>query len=212
MPSRAVLGLVVGLGLTAIPAWAQDAEQLRRELEQIKKQFETMKDGYQKAIESLQKRIESLESRPAAPAIAPAPAPGGPTVGQAPPAAPPASERPGLMDLARPREPYELYRQRGPGQLLFDIGVIGDFVGDFTSGAVASSDTCTFPGGCNRFFPRAVEIGLYGQVDPYASAVVILEAGEEFDGSDRSFSFQLSEAYLNLLTLPSAPRLGSARC
>ena len=124
MRSRVVLGLVVGLGLTAAPAWAQDAEQLRRDLEQIKKQFETMKDGYQKAIESLQKRIESLESRPPAPVVAPAPAPGGPAVGQAPPAAPPASERPSLMDLARPRRalravsparprPAPLRRRRG---------------------------------------------------------------------------------------------------
>jgi hypothetical protein len=210
MRSRVVLGLAMGLGLTAAPAGAQDAEQLRRDLEQVKKQFETMKEGYQKAIESLQKRIESLESRPAAPVAAPAPAPGGPAVGQAPPAAPPASERPGLMDLARPREPYELYRQRGPGQFLFDMGVVGDFVGDFTSGRVASSDTCTFPGGCNRFFPRAVEIAFYGQIDPYASGVVILEAGEEFEGGERSFSFQLAEAYLNLLTLPfgTQARLG----
>jgi hypothetical protein len=31
-----VLGLVIGLGLTAAPCSAQDADQLRRELEQIK--------------------------------------------------------------------------------------------------------------------------------------------------------------------------------
>jgi hypothetical protein len=34
--SRVVLGLVIGLGLTAAPCSAQDADQLRRELEQIK--------------------------------------------------------------------------------------------------------------------------------------------------------------------------------
>jgi hypothetical protein len=201
MRSRVVLGLMIGLGLMTAPASAQDAEQLRRELEQIKQQFDTMKEGYQKAIESLQKRIESLESRPTAPVAAPAPAPDAPAVSQAP-AAPPAREGPSLMELARPREPFELYRQRGPGQLLFDIGVVGDFVGDFTSSKVEQTDTCTFPGGCNRFFPRAIELAFFGQIDPYARGVVILEAGEEFEGGDRSFNFELAEAYLTLLTLP----------
>jgi hypothetical protein len=206
MHSRVVPALVFALSLVAAPVWAQDPEQLRRELEQVKKQFETMKDGYQKAIDSLQKRIESLESRPAPAVPAPAVTTGDPRVGQAPPsappAAPPAREGPSLMELARPREPFELYRQRGPGQFLFDIGVVSDFVGDFTSSRVESTDTCTFPGGCNRFFPRAVEIGFYGQIDPYARGVVILEAGEEFSGGERSFTFELSEAYLTLLTLP----------
>jgi hypothetical protein len=107
-----------------------------------------------------------------------------------------------VLDLARPRQPFDLYRQRGAGQLLFDVGIVGDFIGDFTSNAVAESDTCTFPGGCNRFFPRSIELAFFGQIDPYARAVIVLAAGEENEGGEKSFSLELEEAYLTLLTLP----------
>jgi hypothetical protein len=210
MRSRVVLGLVVGLGLNAAPASGQDADQLRRELEQIRQQFETMKEGYQKAIESLQKRIESLESRPPGPVAAPEPAPAGPPVSQPPvgtPAAPPAREGPSVVELARPRQPFELYRQRGPGQLLFDFGLVGDFIGDFTTKGVERSNTCTFPGGCNRFFVRTVEMNFFGQVDPYARAAVVLEAGEEVSGDERTFDVSLREAHFTLLTLPFGTQL-----
>ena len=62
----------------------------------------------------------------AAPAPAPAAAPE-PALSQA---------SPGVtitpMDLARPREPFSLYERRGPGQILFDMGVAGDFIGNLT--------------------------------------------------------------------------------
>ena len=104
--------------------------------------------------------------------------------------------------MARPRQPFGLYTQRGSGQLLFDIGVSGDFVGSFTSNGVQRSNTCTFPGGCNRVFPRTAEIDLFGQIDPYARAMVIFSAGEEFESGSGDLNARLEEAYLSLLTLP----------
>ena len=205
MRSARMIGLVLVLALAPAPVRGQDAESLRRELQDVKTQFESMKAGYQKAIDALEKRIESLETRPAAP-VAPAPAPAAPTEARPPSeliaAGPSGGGLPSAMDLARPRQPFGLYTQRGSGQLLFDIGVSGDFVGDFTSNGVQRSNTCTFPGGCNRVFPRTAEIDLFGQIDPYARAVVIFSAGEEFDSGSGEFNAQLEEAYLSLLTLP----------
>src|SRR5947199_10614642 len=82
-------------------------------------------------------------------------------------------------DVLRPRQPFALYQQRGSGQLLFDMGIAGDFVGNITSGSVERAGGGTFAGQENRFFPREVELSLFGQIDPYASAVVRIEAGEE---------------------------------
>ena len=76
------------------------------------------------------------------------------------------------MDLARPREPFALYGQRGRGQLLFDMGVAGDFVGNLTQRNVDKADAGTFAGQENRFFPREVELSFFGQIDPYARAEV----------------------------------------
>jgi hypothetical protein len=217
MRSLGWLALAVFLALAPRAAMGQEVDSLRRDLDQMRKQFETMKDSYEKAIETLQKRIDSLERRPApagapSPAAPPAtvtppPAPAAPSAAQAPPGEAPARPFPTLAEIARPREPFALYERRGPGQFLFDIGVVGDFVGDFTSKAVESTDTCTFPGGCNRFFPRAIELGIFGQIDPYARGVVIFEAGEEVEDGSRSFGVELVEAYLQLLTLPFGTQL-----
>lgn len=115
------------------------------------------------------------------------------------------------MDLARPRQPFSLYQQRGSGQLLFDIGVVGDFVGNITQKNVARAGGGTFAGQENRFFPREVELSFFGQIDPYASAVVRIEAAEEAPGQETSVT--LAEAYLTLLTLPfgTQARLGQMR-
>lgn len=204
MRSVWLIGLVLVLTLAPATVRAQDAESLRRELQDVKNQFESMRAGYQKAIDALEKRIESLEVRPAAPAT-PAPAPGPPA--EARPSellatGPPGGGLPSAIDLARPRQPFGLYTQRGSGQLLFDIGVSGDFVGSFTSNGVERSNTCTFPGGCNRVFPRTAEIDLFGQIDPYARAMVIFSAGEEFESGSGDLTARLEEAYLSLLTLP----------
>src|SRR5207245_2249892 len=52
----------------------------------------------------------------------------------------------------------------------------------------------------NRFFPREVELSLFGQVDPYAYAEVRIETGEEARGQE--LGVKLAEASVTLLTLP----------
>src|SRR2546425_2814180 len=107
--------LALGLVLAAGPVRAQEAEVLRRELEQLKQQFQTMQEQYQ----SMSERLQRLEAQPPA-----APAPAAP------------AGLPSLVELARPREPFALYERRGAGQLLFDMGVTGDFAGSLTSKSV----------------------------------------------------------------------------
>jgi len=199
----AVVVSVVALLAPAV-ARAQDAEALRRELDALKRQQEQ----YQKAIESLSERLKRLESQPApapappAPAAPVAQAPGGPG-GQMTPLSP--------MDVARPREPFSLYQQRGAGQLLFDIGVAGDFVGNLTQRNVEKANAGTFGARENRFFPREIELSLFGQIDPYARAEVRIESGEDEPGAGTGVT--LAEAYLQLLTLPygTQAKLGQMR-
>src|SRR5437879_4583431 len=181
------------LALTPAVAVAQDAATLRREIEQLQKQ-----------LQSVTERLQRLEAQPPAPA---APAPGAP----APTATAPSTAPPSAIDLLRPRQPFALYQQRGSGQLLFDTGIAGDFVGNITSGNVERAGRGTFAGHENRFFPREVELSLFGQIDPYASAVVRIEAGEEAPGQETGV--HLAEAYLTLLTLPygTQARLGQMR-
>jgi hypothetical protein len=198
----------VWLALILMPALAhaQDAEALRRELEQLKRQQEQ----YQKAIEALSERLKRLESQPA-PVAAPPVAPGAPPLAQAP--GPPSSETTPLspMDLLRPRQPFSLYQQRGAGQLLFDLGVTGDFVGNLTQRNVEKANAGTFTGRENRFFPREVELNIFGQIDPYARADVRIESGEEEPGAGTGVT--LAEATITLLALPygTQAKLGQMR-
>ncbi len=191
---RSTLGFCLFVVFTALdsPALAQDVEALRREIEQMRKHIETLTERLQ-AIES-----KAQAAPPPAPAAAPPPA-----AAAAPAAAPaPGSPAPGgptLADLARPREPFALYERRGPGQLLFDIGISGDFVGNLTQRSVDKANAGSFAGRENRFFPREIELALFGQVDPYARAEVRVEAGEEEAGE---IALHLAEAHLTLLTLP----------
>src|SRR5437867_9325498 len=186
----ALVFVLLCVGLAPAVATAQDAAALRREIEQLQKQ-----------LQSVTERLQRLEAQPPAPA-------------QVPPAAAPApATAPGLsaIDLARPRPPFGLYQQRGAGQLLFDIGIGGDFVGNLTQKNVEKAQGGTFAGQENRFFPREVELSLFGQIDPYASAVVRIEAGEEARGADTGV--HLAEAYVTLLTPPfgTQARLGQVR-
>ena len=68
--------------------------------------------------------------------------------------------------------------------------------------SIESQHTGTFPGLENRFFPREVEIGLFGMVDPFARADVFIEGAEEFAAGARKIEVSIEEAYLTLLTLP----------
>jgi len=167
--------------LAPAAATAQDPTTLRREIEQLQKQ-----------LQSVTERLQRLEAQPPAPAPAPVAAPGAPGVAAPPP--------PSAIDLARPRQPYSLYQQRGSGQLLFDIGIAGDFVGNITQFNVQKAQGGTFSGQENRFFPREIELALLGQIDPYASAVVRFEAGQS--GRDPETNVSLAEANFTLLALP----------
>ena len=199
MHALVIVSALLIVAFAAAPAAAQDAEALRRELEEMRRSFETMKTQYQKSIDALSDRLKRLETTPAPTAAAPVP----PTIqaAQAPPPAGGLGSSPmSPMDLIRPREPFSLYGQRGSGQLLFDMGVAGDFVGAFAPYNVQKSGAGTFGSQTNRFFPREVELSLFGQVDPFARAEVRIEASQSAPGPDTGVS--LAEANLTLLTLP----------
>jgi len=186
--------VVLSFNLLAGPAQAQEADTLRRELEALRQQFAAVTQSYEQRLKVLGDRLQQLESRaaPAAPAVVP-PA----TTTQT--ASGPAVDAPSLADLARPRQPFALAQ---PGRvLLFDIGVSGDFVADFTSATRERRHDGTFAGRENRLFPREVELGFFGRVDPYASAVVRISAGEEASSS-REVNVRLDEANATLLDLP----------
>ena len=68
------------------------------------------------------------------------------------------------------------------------MGVVGDFVGNLTQRNVDKANAGTFAGRENRFFPREVELSLFGQIDPYARAEVRIEAGEEEPGAETGVS------------------------
>ncbi|PYM95281.1 MAG: hypothetical protein DME04_05325 [Candidatus Rokuibacteriota bacterium] len=195
MRASIVLIALLCLVLTPAVAAAQDAATLRREIEQLQKQ-----------LQSVTERLQRLEAQPPAqpaPSATPAQPPG--------PAAGAPSSAPSAADLLRPRQPYALYQQRGAGQLLFDMGIAGDFVGNITQGNVERAGGGTFAGRENRFFPREIELSLFGQVDPYAAAVVRIESGEEERAAE--LAVHLAEAHLTLLTLPfgTQARLGLVR-
>lgn len=186
---RALALIVISMCTALAPAAAaaQDAAELRREIEQL-----------QKELQSVTERLKRLEAQPPSASTPPAPTAAPPATAAA--AAPPPAAQPSAMDLVQPRQPFALYQQRGSGQLLFDVGLTGDFVGNLTQRNVEKAQGGTFAGQENRFFPREVELSLFGQIDPYASAVVRIEAGEETRGQDTSVS--LAEANVTLLTLP----------
>jgi hypothetical protein len=81
------------------------------------------------------------------------------------------------------------------------MGVTGDFIANFTQRNVDKANAGTFAGRENRFFPREVELSLFGQIDPFARAEVLIETGEE-PNEPGELSLRLAEAHLTLLTLP----------
>lgn len=174
---------VMGLSLLALawgprPALAQDVESLKRELETMRQQFESMKRQYESRLTELGARLQSLEAQKS----------------PAPPA-----------DLLRPRPPFGLAGQPSARQLLFDVGLTGDFIGNVTQKNVDKANAGTFRNRENRVFPREVELGLFGRVDPYASAYAFIEAGEERAGAETRVS--LAEAAMTLLSLPFGTQL-----
>ena len=188
--------LLLSCGSLTAPAHAQDADALRREIETLRSQLTTLTHSYEQRLKALSERVEQLEGgRPSTPSPAAASAPAV--------AAPTAGEGPTLIEMARPRQPFGLAQ---PGRvLLFDIGVSGDFVADGTSATRERRRDGTFAGRENRLFPREVDLALFGRVDPYASAVVRISAGEEpaeTEPSSRELGVRLDEANVSLLSLP----------
>jgi hypothetical protein len=208
MRAFVAFALVLGLLVPAAPVRAQDAEALRREMEQMRKQFEAMQEQYKKTMDSMAERLERVEARPqpAAPAqpVAAQPAPGAPPATDLT-AQRPAGSAPSPLDLIRPRPPFALYERRGPGQLLFDMGVTGDFVGNLTQHNVQKNQGGSFPGLENLFFPREIEVSFFGQIDPYARAEVRIEAGQDQRGEGLNVS--VAEANLTLTALPYGTQL-----
>jgi hypothetical protein len=208
MRALVALALVLGLLVPAAPAPAQDGEALRREMEQMRKQFEAMQEQYKKTMDSMAERLERVEARPqpaaAAPPVAVQPAPGAPPATDLTAQQPPGSA-PSSLDLIRPRQPFALYERRGPGQLLFDMGVTGDFVGNLTQHNVQKNQGGSFPGLENLFFLREGEISFFGQIDPYARAEVRIEAGQDQRGGGLTVS--VAEANLTLTALPYGTQL-----
>lgn len=195
-----VVGLTLVLIAAASPAPAQqDAEALRRELEAMRRNFELLREQQQKAMDAMAERLRKLESQPPAAAAPPAATPS--AVAQTPPPAPgtPPSA-PSALDLLRPRQPFGLSTAHRTSGFLFDMGIAGDFVGNITQRNVDKAGAGTFRGLENRFFPREVEVSLFGQIDPYARGEVRIEMGEETRGQETGVS--LAEAHLTLLTLP----------
>jgi hypothetical protein len=85
------------------------------------------------------------------------------------------------------------------------MGIVGDFIGDFSDKSTAAyQPLATFPSQAQRVFPREIEVGFWGAVDPYARAYVIIEAGEEFDPTNRTseFGVELAEAAGTITALP----------
>src|SRR5262249_61213133 len=95
--------------------------------------------------ESVTDRLKPREAQPPAPSPGPAPPP---SPGAPPPTAQQPAPQPGIspLDIARPRQPFGLYQQRGAGQLLFDIGIAGDFVGNLTGRNIEKAGGGSFPG------------------------------------------------------------------
>ena len=196
------LGIVISallVAVTAAPAGAQDAAAMRREIEQLRQQ-----------LQGLTERLQRLETQPAPQMAAPPPAQPGP-LAQSPANPQTQMSPPSATELLRPRQPFGLYQQRGSGQLLFDMGIAGDFVGSFTQHNVQKANGGTFTGRENRFFPREVELSLFGQIDPFARGEMRIESGEEAPGGEMNVT--LAEAFITLLTLPygTQVKLGQMR-
>ncbi len=193
----------------------QDVETLRRELEAARRQFEATTKAYERKIRELGDRLQTLESRPTSPPpAASTPAAVAVPVAPEPPTAAGAEETLSLAQILAPRQPFALAQ---PGRtLLFDIGVSGDFVADFTSNTRERRHDGTFAGRENRLFPREISVGFFGRVDPYAAAVVRIVAGEEASRpgeASRNVGVTVEEANVSVFTLPfgTTARFGMMR-
>ena len=202
MRARILFTFALGLVVTPIPASAQEAETLRREIEQLRQQLEATQQHYQQAIEALTPGDSSAWRGIPIKAVTPAASQSGgfitlPSFYDLRPAA--GTLLPLRADDARP---VGHGRRRRAGDSSSTWASPGTFVVNLTSSRVERDQVGTFAGRENRVIPREIELALFGQVDPYARATVILEAAEEFEDGERALEFGLAEAYLELTSLP----------
>ncbi|MFQ5881760.1 MAG: hypothetical protein ACE5I9_04725 [Candidatus Methylomirabilales bacterium] len=195
LPLASICGVVVSLMLwpgsfSLAAPSASEVEALRRELERTQTQVEALTNKMQE----LQQRLRQVEAAKVEPA------------------------QPSTQEPSSPAG--MLQTPLGQRQLLFDVGVLGDFVYAYTSGEDNDPRRAgTFAGLEDRAFPREVELVLSGRVDPFARADVFLEFAEEaeFEAGhgefERELEVGLEEAYLTLLELPLGlqARIGKMR-
>jgi len=106
---------------------------------------------------------------------------------------------------------FGLYQQRGSGQLLSTWASPATSSATSRQRNVERAGGGTFAGQENRFYPREVELSLFGQIDPYASAVVRFEAGEE-NARPGDCRHLWRKPTSHSSRSRSAPRRDSARC
>jgi hypothetical protein len=99
----------------------------------------------------------------------------------------------------------------GPVSSSSTSALSADLVATLTQRNVEKALGGTFPGEENRFFPRSIELGFFGQIDPYARGVVRIEVSEETDNGGHDFKVDVPEAHLTLLTLPWSTQLKMGR-
>jgi len=185
-------------------ASASEVEALKQELAETRELVETLT----RKTQELQRRLQQVEREQERAAREPARGEGAKEVAPAP--------------LETPSRPATVQVPLGQRQLLFDLGVVGDFVYAFTEGERTDPRRAgTFKGREDRVFPREVEIAMTGRVDPYARADFFFEFAEEAefepagDGFEvrRELEVGIEEAYLTLLQLPLGlqPRFGKMR-
>ena len=172
----------------AQPQMSEELDKLRARLEALEARHAREREEYQQTISELKAQLDELKGRLPAPkaedqeneldSLLQRPSAEGAA----------AAERPGLA-----RSVGRAFQNFNP-----DISVIGDFVGHYSSREGGELD--------DEFLFRHLELGISGNVDPYARADVFIGVARE----EGDWHVDLEEAYLTYLGLPYGlqPRVG----
>ena len=166
------------------------AAALRREIEQLQKQ-----------LQSVTERLQRLEAQPPRRRRHRRPLPS--RRRGRPPRRRPRPAQPGIsaMDLAPPRSRSLSTSSAAPGQLLFDIGIAGDFVGNLTQRNVEKAQGGHLLGTGEPVLPardRALASSVRSTPTPRGRP----HRGGRGRARRQRSTVTLAEAYLTLLTLP----------